>query len=296
MPAFARSLFMMTLLCSFNVSGQVGEAFEDPGTVSTKQSTTVNSETSVPVVKAKTDDSKFSALLDVNFETNGQELNSDQKNLNSTNWLFLYYKINNDFRTRMWLSYSKSLSQNYEESFNDTRITTYYKTLNITDKLTFTPSVGAVIPTSERSSRRDGLHLGVELSPSFGYMVNEKFRVSYLPRVIKNFHEFTTSENNRVNVEYGLLQFLSMSYSFSDKIYLAPTLIYSDRWTYLGTQRDPAYVTLVELGYRYSRDLSFAIGTSTGGSVSVRENGPDQNIEIFNNNRTSYYAKFAVKF
>ena len=113
---------------------------------------------------------------------------------------------------------------------------------------------------------------------------------------MKNFHEFTTSESDENNTEYKIIQFYVLNFDLSDSISFETLLIYSNTWSYQGTRRDPSYLTGLELAYAYNDDLTFASGVNTGGSLENRERGPDQGVEIFDINNSTYYAKFALKF
>ena len=137
---------------------------------------------------------------------------------------------------------------------------------------------------------------GVEINPSLLYKVTDKLLFNYLPRMVKNFHEYETSRTNKINTEYKLIQFFVLNYSITEKLYIEPTLIYSNTWGYTGTRRDPSYLTIWEVGHNTTENLTLAAGVSTSGSVYQVENGKDNNVELFDENSSTVYGKFALKF
>ena len=77
---------------------------------------------------------------------------------------------------------------------------------------------------------------------------------------------------------------------------ITPTMLYVNDVAYGGTQRDPRYMSIVELGYLYSRSLQLATGVMTGGAIFNPEMGPNQNVDIYDNNNSSLYGKFTLLF
>ena len=111
-----------------------------------------------------------------------------------------------------------------------------------------------------------------------------------------NLHEYTTTETDRVNTQYQFTQLLGVSYSLSNKWTVTPILLFTDRWSYEGTQIDPTYLTILEMRYQLDRKKYISFGTLTGGSLYDAQVGPDQNIEIFDENSTSIYANIGILF
>lgn len=306
-------LFLITFT-SFKVAAKeattskekTSEGVVDASTTNTKNATvedkveltqaaTVKSEVSLKDVKKKNEESKFSSILDMSFTTDSKKQNED-KALSTDMWLFLYYKLSSDYKARLRINVSKDLANSYETTINNTKLTFSKSAHTLSDTAKLSPSVTVVIPTSERSKRNEEMITALEVNPSLSYRLTEKLYLSYLPRIVKNFHEYETSRTNAVNTEYRLIQFYGASYAISEKLTFDPLLVYVDSWSYKGTQRNPQYTTYLEFGYSYSKDLTFAVGTSTGGSIFDRENGPDETVQLYDRNSSNIYGKFAYKF
>jgi hypothetical protein len=245
---------------------------------------------------SKKTDKDFSSVLDVSFNTDARETTDGDKGYDTQLWYFLTYKINDTYKARLWIDITKDFTDSYEEKIKDTKITLSRKGWALTEKLKLSPSVTSVIPTSEKSKRNEELQLGIQVNPSLSYKLTESVSLSYLPRMIKNFHAYETSRTNKTNTEYKLVQFYSVGYSFAEKWSVSTLLIHSNTWSYKGTRRDPSYMTNLELSYDVNESLSLATGTIQGGSILDRENGPDKNISLYDENETTLYGNFALKF
>jgi len=263
--------------------------------VSTKQAAINQTTVSVKKTDAKNTKS-FSQTLDLQASTNLRSDENEKKSVDSTIWYFLRYKISSEYSARLWVDIRKNLSTDYESDLMDTKISISKKSYEITDKLKFSPSTTVIFPTSEQSKRNEELIVGFEINPSFGYKITKDLSFTYLPRFVKNFHEYETSRTAATNTEYKSIQFYVLTYAITDKWSFESTLIYANTWSYSGRRRDPGYVTVLEVGYDMSKEISFATGFETGGSHVNVENGKDQNIELFDKDIASVYGNIVLNF
>ena len=158
------------------------------------------------------------------------------------------------------------------------------------------PNITSTLPTSEMSKRNQELIMGLEFNPNVIYQPNNLLTVFYTPRARKNFHEYTTSRTDVVNTDYSFTQIAGLSYSLADRWSITPILIYSQSWSYEGTQRDPSYMTILEMRYQATAKVYGTFGTLTGGSLYEAERGPDQFINLYDENTTSVYANVGILF
>lgn len=265
--------------------------------LTTSQAAAVN-KTVISIKKAeeKKKEKKFTNILDVSFNTDTKETTDGDKGYDTQLWYFLYYKMNSEYTARLWAIVNKDLADSYEEKIGDTRITFSKKSLELSDRLKLSPSITTVLPTSEKSKRNEELNFGLEFNASLSYRLTNDLSISYLPRVVKNFHEYKTSRTNGVNTEYKIVQFYAASYAISEKWSFDPTLIYSTTWSYSGRRRNPSYTSILEIGYSVNDTVSLAMGTIQGGSVFDRENGPNEQIELYDENESTIYGNFALRF
>ena len=240
--------------------------------------------------------SAFTAVLDSSVETDGKSFEEEDKTVNSTNWLMFTYRMNSDYSLRAWFSFEKDLYDTYEDRLNDTRLILIKSPLKLTNKMILIPTLAAVLPTSEDSARRQEKIAGVELSGIFVYNASDLLSFTYLPRAVKNFHQFDTSRDDKVNIEYRVLQIASANYMLTDRFSTSASFIYINDWAYTGTQRDPSYITSFDLSYMFSPKVITTIGMNTGGSIAERQVGPDENIQLFDSNSTSYFARVRLQY
>lgn len=240
--------------------------------------------------------SNFSASLATTVLTDNKEFADGSKTLGSHNSLSLGYKINDTYSSSLSTSLAKDLKNNYEETIGNTNLTISHKSLKLTDKLSLSPSVTTVIPTSKVSQKRDKLITTIVLSPSFSYKLNPTFTASYRPGVTTNFHQYKTNRVGTNLVKYKFSQSLGLGMSINDEMSLSTSFSYLNAWSYGGTERDPAFSTSLSGTYLFKNDISFTLGLSTGGALYATEKGPDKNIEIYNKDTTSYLASLAITF
>lgn len=239
--------------------------------------------------------SPFSGMYDQTFSTDTQQFGED-KSAGTNVLLFLNYRINGDYTARLFAQVNKQLSDGYEDQLGDTRIRIAKRPIAVNKKMRLLPSASVVLPTSEQSKRAEEMITGIELNLGMTYQLSDTLGLFYLPRLTKNFHEFETARNGTLNIDYSILQILSLNYFISDKWMITPTMLYVNDVAYGGTQRDPRYMSIVELGYLYSRSLQLATGVMTGGAIFNPEMGPNQNVDIYDNNNSSLYGKFTLLF
>lgn len=263
---------------------------------SSKKSETTKSKTKLKKKKKKKKTPTWKNVLDVSFNTDAKTSSDQTKGYNTQLWYFLTYNMSKNYTARLWVDVRKDLADSFEEKLNDTRVKFAHKPIKVTKKLSWSPGVQFVIPTSERSARDEELNLGVEVDNRVSFKVNEKLSFSYMPRMVKNFHEFETTRTDRTNSEYELIQFFSGGYNFTDNFYTSVLFIYSNTWSYSGTARDPGYLTNVELGYSLNKNLTLAMGTLTGGSIFDRQNGPDETLEFYDRDATTLYGRLVLSF
>jgi hypothetical protein len=264
--------------------------------VVTQQAAINTTELKIENNESKSKVGKFSQILDVSMNTDTKETSNQEKGYDTQIWYFLSYQMTEEYKARLWIDITKDLADSYEEKLQNTKVTFSKKGIKFGEKLTYTPSVTTVIPTSEKSKRNEELIVGLEVNTSLSYALNDSLSFSYNPRVGKNFHEYETSRTNKTNTSYKLVQFAGLSYDITDKYSAGTTLIQSNTWSYKGTRRNPSYLFITSLGYQAMKDLSLSIGTLQGGSLVQRENGPDGNIEIYDENETTYYGNFSLSF
>jgi hypothetical protein len=264
--------------------------------VSLKAAALATSKIKLNKKKTKTKKSGFSAVLDMTFNTDTKRTINREKTANVGTWIFLKYKVNSEYSTRLWIDIEKDLAKSYKTNLKDTKFTVSKKAYKLNDKLRLSPSATIIMPTSEKSQRTNHLIFGLEMNASFSYKLNDKVSLSYLPRFAKNFHQYKTSDNNAVLTEYKSVQFYTASYAFKESWSFDPAVIYVNTWSYEGTRRDPSFLTVLEVGHQYTKDLSFAMGSLTGGSVLQKDQGPDESIEVYDKNDATFYGKFAYKF
>lgn len=240
--------------------------------------------------------SKFSSSLSSTLSTDTKTFNDESKSVGSEFELTSSYSLNSKNSFGLRTSVEKGLTQGREQSLGNTVLSWRYNNLYNFQKLSLSSSVNLILPTNKDSRIIEGLNFAAEASIVAALAFNDKVSFAYIPRITKNFHEYKTSKFSENNVEYRLTQVFSLSYQALEKLSVGQTLIYANSWSYFGTQRDPGYVSISQLGYDFSSKLSASIGVANGGAIFGTQRGPDQRIQFFDQNRSSYFTSVQFVF
>lgn len=238
----------------------------------------------------------ISTTISTTLSTDTQDIAALSKSYNSEFEITPRFVLGSDILS-LRFQFEKELSQGRNSSLGNTTLGWSRANLWSNNDLSLSTSVSVVLPTSKKSSILDGLYNTLEFSMVFKYLVLDNFSLTYIPRISKNFHRYTTSFlNEKNNVNYRVLQILSGDYQLTDKLNAGVTLIYVDSWSYYGTQRDDSYLTISQASYNLNSQISVALGVMTGGAVYNTQRGPDQRVELFDQNTSSYFTSLEYVF
>ena len=239
----------------------------------------------------------FTLRANIGYESNFEKQDSYDKSSGFIAEGYITYRINDDYRTQLFISGEKNFTGGRQEITRDSRLSLIGKTYSLYKQaLTFTPSIIGVIPTSETSKDTDKLRTAIELSPSFNYRTNNYITLSYIPRFKKNFHEFETNRNGVTLTDYSVLHFMFASFNFTEKFSFNPGLIYVNAWNYNGRRVADSYLAILGLSYAYDTTTSFTVGVRTDGTVVDKERGRNENVEFYNTDRSIGYINLSKSF
>lgn len=238
---------------------------------------------------------RLSGSAELGFSTDFKGWDDERKTSGSQVFLRPRFRINNQYTALLNASFEKGMSQGYQERLGDIRVGVV-KRPAIYGKLLVIPNMIATLPTSEMSKRNQDLIMGLEINPNMVYQQSSLLSFFFTPRLRKNFHEYTTTRDDKVNTEYSLTAIGGFLYALTDRFSLQPALIYVQNRSYQGTDRDPNYLVALEGRYQINKNSYALLGTTNGGSIYGAEQGPDSQIEIFDKNTSSFYANYGILF
>jgi len=203
---------------------------------------------------------KLNASLSIGAETDFNEVSNQDKEYATSLGLKLGYQLNSEYKLSLSLEADKDLSDSYEEKLQstDAKVSFSKSPIMLTKDLILAPSIGYIYPTTKKSKVRDGMLSAVEFNSAFVYQLSSAVSVTYMPRVRRYFHEYTTSRQNKSLSEYKGIQYFILDYNITDKIVFEPAFIYSKAWSYSGRQKDDSYMVAFELDYLYNEKTTIA--------------------------------------
>ena len=246
--------------------------------------------------KKSANEKKLNGSFSMSLFTDLRRFEDEEKSSSTNFQLGASYTLDSFNSLRLGLMGSKQLTQGRDETLNNTRISWNRAGIAQWGRVSVSGTATVVYPTNKDAKVRDEMLAGVELSPTVVTKINDKMSLVYIPRVIRNFHKYKTNRINSTNTEYQVMQIASLTYQFNDKLSLSPMLIYFDSWSYYGTQQDDGYMTQLEVNYNYSTKLQIGAGIMNSGAVYTTEMGPDQSIELYDENSSSIYTNLTLAF
>lgn len=190
-------------------------------------------------------------------------------------------------------SYTQNLNDKSQTAsdWNDTAIIyafppTSWQMTDNTIRISY--SLTAAIPTSQNSIKRD--HLQTSLSAKIGFSVSplaDGFTYGMSISAGRNLHAYEEDINGNVLNQYSSNQNISLGYTQGDWN-LSLDFTNRSRLTYRNNTKS-AFEVSEEIGYSLTDNMSFSVGHTNAGPT-LKANGTDSNIELYNENTSSVYA------
>lgn len=199
------------------------------------------------------------------------------------------------------LAYSQDLRNEYDKrasDWADVPLSFAFKPtiwkMNDSFNARFSYSLTATIPNSQTSVKKDQLQTA--LSGKIGFALTpatEGFSVAVGITAGRNFHAYEEDINGSVLNQYSSNQNLSLGYSIGDWS-VSADFINRSRWTYKGNSKSSFEIS-EEIGYSINDNYSVAIGHTNAGST-LKANGTDSNIDIYNENTSMVYGTLGISY
>lgn len=163
-----------------------------------------------------------------------------------------------------------------------------------TNDVRITYSLSSVIPLSQNSVKRDQLQtsfsgkIGISVRP-----IENGFTYGFNISAGRNIHAYEEDINGSVLNKYSSNQNASFGYNLGDwSINL--DFINRSRWTYQNNPKS-AFAITEELSFNANESFSITIGHTNSGST-LKPNGTDSNIDIYNENSSNVYASLGLSY
>lgn len=156
-------------------------------------------------------------------------------------------------------------------------------------------SVSAVLPLSQNSVKKDQLQTAISGKIGFSLAPKESSGFGYTTSISlgRNIHAFEEDINGSILNKYSSNQNLGINYSISDWS-MGIDFTNRTRLTYKNSVKSFFEIS-EEIGYSVNNNISFALGHTNAGST-IKENGTDSNIDLYNENNSSVYATLGLSY
>ena len=168
-----------------------------------------------------------------------------------------------------------------------------YSGMDLNPFFHFSASSTVIIPISRGKWSQDSLLTGLKIAPrlSFGFEKTKflkPFSGFYELSGGRLFHEFTTSTTGLSNNRYLLAQKINLDIALNETLKISSIYSAVTGWTYLGNPTSK-FEWASELDYQISSQWGSSAGVSNSGDT-LRPNGQDSNVSLWNSNSTQIYV------
>ena len=156
-------------------------------------------------------------------------------------------------------------------------------------------SVTAVIPVSQYSVKKDQLQTALSGKIGFSLMPvdGNGFGIVTGISLGRSFHSYEEDINGSVLNQYSSNQNAGISYAFNDWSFSAD-FVNRTRWTYKNSVKSSFEIS-EEIGYSISPNFLAAIGHTNAGAT-LKANGADSNVDLYNENTSIVYATMGMSY
>ena len=156
-------------------------------------------------------------------------------------------------------------------------------------------SVTAVVPISQYSVKKDQLQTALNGKVGFSLMPVECNGIGFVTGISigRSFHSFEEDINGSVLNQYSSNQNAGISYAYNDWS-LSADFVNRTRWTYKNSVKSTFEIS-EEIGYSINSNFSAALGHTNAGST-LKANGADSNVDLYNENTSIVYATMGMSY
>ncbi len=199
------------------------------------------------------------------------------------------------------LAYSQNLRDQYDSIGSDWSDTPLIFTFN---PKTFTwlernaklkYSVTAVLPMSQYSVKKDQLQTALSGKIAFSLMPADGNGFGFISGISlgRNFHSYEEDINGNVLNQYSSNQNVGISYSYNDWS-LSADFVNRTRWTYKNSVKS-TFEMSEKIGYSINPSFSASVGHTNSGAT-LKANGADSNVDLYNENTSIVYATLGMSY
>lgn len=183
-------------------------------------------------------------------------------------------------------------------TFTNGRLALTRKPISLAKGLNLSPRVSARLPFNDRSIRADSFMTGFTADGALALDLAEH---NLIPLTItgkvsatRNLHLFSTSTTGISNSAWEMSEGLSLEFAIGSRVTLFGTGTVSHTWSYAGAPR-----SIFEFGegvqVEVAQGLSVLVGHTNSGNT-LRANGMDSNIALFDPNASSVYGSMSFSY
>lgn len=268
-------------------------------TVFANNNSLVTSSTSL-IQQPKKESRRWGGFLSTSRSTNLYDFDDGSKGEGMDHSLRFNFQLNKQFAISATGGYSQDLKYPERDDFSNTSISIARSPFALGKRFLLGYRLGTMIPTSKDSRVRQSLQTalsgGLSLTVNPNYLIRG-FSAVGLVTAARNFHQYDTGLDGRVNTQYTSAQTISLAYSFSgfaNGLYVSADFAHRNTWSYQNVMRD-SFELSQEIGYEFNKTFSLSAGHTNSGAT-LKPNAQDSNVSLVSDTNSIVYASATVIF
>lgn len=185
-----------------------------------------------------------------------------------------------------------------ETTFTNGRLALSRKPYDLAKGVTLAPRVSARLPFNDHALRADSFVTGFTAEGKLALDLTERgalpLTLTGMLSATRNLHTFSTSTSGVSNSAWEMSEGVSLEYALGKRVTLFGTGTVSHTWSYEGNPR-----SIFEFGegvqVELSQGVSVVVGHTNSGNT-LRANGMDSNIALFDPNASSVYGSMSFSY
>lgn len=252
----------------------------------------------IPASTTESSNSPVKIVSQIQFSSSLHEWNDPNHRSGILIALLPSYSIDSNLLLRFSMSAQQDLSGLRQFELANSWASLAHQKIPLNPWLNASPSISLEIPSNDTSRRRESLIGSIKINSLFSSDLTRTFfkdlSLSYGLSYRRKFHEFKTASTGQINTRDLLSHTLVANYTFLKTLSFAVDFTFQSLWSY-NDQIENQFGIGQRVSWQFLKNLSISFGHSNGGRT-LRPDGIDSNLEIFNGESSTLYGGLSLVY
>ncbi len=237
---------------------------------------------------------KLSMSLGLIYDSNLQQASASSNQQGIMTRLNPRYKLNDTYTSIGSLGLSQRFTQENRTDLTNMALSVSRQPLALGRTADLRPTVSLILPTNQVQRDIDTLQAALRTTVSVFARTNTPFILETGATLQLNSHQFSISRENGPNLQTRATPYLSLGWTFADKVQVLATQAYDSAWTYRGKQRTN-FDFDQSVTYIGGRRWSMTVGHNNSGNLLTAD-GQHSNVALFDRRSSTVYLSGILNY